>query len=84
VNVFAVVNNVAKAYADPEIERIFRETFLHGDGALDGVLNYCELGEKPIAGKLDDSPRMFGNGGINNLGARRLLRGNRTLGVLLH
>ena len=83
MNVFAVINNIAKIDTHTKLERAVRELLLHRYGAGHGLQDGRELGQEAIARQLDDAARMFGNGGVDDLGARHLPGGDGAIRILL-
>ena len=71
-------------HADAEVEEAVGEALLKRDGAVDGLAHRRVLGEKAVAGVLDDAASMPGNPGIDDLGAGRPPGGDHAVAVLLH
>jgi len=53
-------------------------------GALDRVQDRRELGQEPVARQFDDAAGVFGDGGIDDLGAGGPPGGDGAVGVLFH
>ena len=63
VNIFAIIDDVAKIDAHAKVECAYRQPLLHNDSASNGILDCREFGQKAVACVLDDTPRIFGDGG---------------------
>ncbi len=84
MNVLAIVDDIAEVDAHAEFERTLRKAFLHHDGAPYGVLDGRKLGQETVSRQFDDTARMTGDGGVDDLGARGLPGVDRALRVVLH
>ena len=82
MNVFAVINNIAKIDTHTKLERAVRELLLHRYGAGHGLQDGRELGQEAIARQLDDAARMFGNGGVDVPSARATMPGEDSDGAI--
>jgi hypothetical protein len=75
----ALLNDVADMNADPEFDAAivryacvaFDHGVLHFDSAAHRVDHAAKLDQRPIAGTLEDTPIVHGDGGVDKIAAQR-------------
>ena len=74
-----LLDHIAQMNADAELDAALRgqagiafdHAVLHFDRAAHGVDHAAELDDEPVTGALDDATVMHGDGGVDQIGAKR-------------
>ena len=83
MDVLAVVHDVAKIDPHAEIEGTCRQSFLHDDGTLDGILDGCEFSQETVTRQFDDAARVSVDGGADDVSVGGLPSGDGAVCILL-
>ncbi|MDP6642978.1 MAG: hypothetical protein QGF16_02740 [Rhodospirillales bacterium] len=84
VDILAVIDDIAEIDAHPEFKAVGCQFLLHGDGAVDGVLDGRKLDQEAVAGELDDVAGITGDIWFYDFFTGILPGGDGAVGVGFH